>query len=67
LLPTGMSILNSGEGADTTTNLLWRIENGNLPLTSPKFITVLIGTNNSVRPNQSGEIIADGIATILEK
>ncbi len=39
--------IDLGFPGDTTANLLWRIENGGLPVHAPKVAVVLIGTNNN--------------------
>ncbi len=63
----GMSILNIGVGGDQTENILWRIENGDLPSRSPAYIVLLAGTNNTENPHLSGDDIAQGIAAIVRE
>src|SRR5690606_4776588 len=42
----GWGAANSGWGGDTTQNILWRIENGELEGVDPKVVVLLAGTNN---------------------
>jgi lysophospholipase L1-like esterase len=42
----GWNAANFGWGADTTQNILWRLENGELDGVEPKVIVLLAGTNN---------------------
>src|ERR1035438_4765957 len=42
----GWNAADFGWGADTTQNILWRLENGELDGVSPKVIVLLAGTNN---------------------
>ena len=42
----GWNAANFGWGGDTTQNILWRIENGELDGVNPKVIVLLAGTNN---------------------
>ena len=57
------SVLNLGYGGDTTRNVLWRFENGELDGYKAKCIMLMIGTNNS---GGSAEDIAAGIKAILD-
>ena len=52
---------------DTTSNLLWRIDHGELDNVTPKLVIVLIGTNNRKDTSQTAEDIAKGIRTILDR
>jgi lysophospholipase L1-like esterase len=42
----GWNAANFGWGADTTQNILWRVQNGELDDIQPKVIVLLAGTNN---------------------
>lgn len=42
----GWNAADFGWGADTTQNILWRLENGELDGVRPKIIVLLAGTNN---------------------
>jgi lysophospholipase L1-like esterase len=42
----GWNAANFGWGADTTQNILWRLQNGELDDVHPKVIVMLAGTNN---------------------
>src|SRR5215218_10027531 len=42
----GWNAANFGWGGDTTQNIIWRIENGELDNVNPKIIVLLAGTNN---------------------
>lgn len=59
--------LNLGIGGDSTQNVLWRLDHGNLDGISPKVAVVMIGTNNTRDPRTTGEQIAAGITAIVYK
>ncbi len=64
----GWNAANFGWGGDTTQNILWRLENGELDEVHPKVIIILAGTNNVGRlPGDEGKIqdIANGIKAIV--
>jgi cephalosporin-C deacetylase-like acetyl esterase/lysophospholipase L1-like esterase len=42
----GWNAANFGWGGDTTRNILWRLENGELDGVNPKVIVLMAGTNN---------------------
>ncbi len=57
-----------GWGGDSTHNILWRIQNGELDGVNPKVIVLLAGTNNigdKPKPGAADDAV-DGIAAILE-
>lgn len=57
-----------GYGGDTTQNILWRIQNGELDGVDPRVIVLLAGTNNVGRKPQpdAPDDIARGIKAILD-
>jgi (4-O-methyl)-D-glucuronate---lignin esterase len=50
----GWNAADFGWGADTTQNILWRLNNGELDGVHPKIIVLLAGTNNVGRTMPSG-------------
>jgi len=50
----GWNAADFGWGADTTQNILWRLENGELDGVNPKIIVLLAGTNNLPRGLAAG-------------
>jgi len=58
------SVVNLGYGGDTTRNVLWRMENGELDGYEAKCVMLLIGTNNG--KEDTGEDVAAGIKAILD-
>src|SRR6267142_2859753 len=67
----GWNAADFGWGGDTTQNILWRLNNGELDNVKPKIIVILAGTNNV--GNRSPEIadtrvanITSGIKAILD-
>lgn len=68
----GWNAGNFGWGGDTTRNVLWRIENGELDGVNPKVIVLLVGTNDigggvydAVKGKAKVEEVVDGIEAIL--
>ncbi|XP_006642217.2 platelet-activating factor acetylhydrolase IB subunit alpha2 [Lepisosteus oculatus] len=55
--------LNFGIGGDTTSNVLWRLQNGELENIRPKVVVVWVGTNNH---EHTAEQVAGGIVAIAE-
>lgn len=58
---------NYGIGADSTRQVIWRLENGELDNLNPKLVVLMIGTNNLYNDHNSGtdpEIVA-GIEKIV--
>jgi lysophospholipase L1-like esterase len=67
----GWNAADFGWGADTTQNILWRLQNGELDGINPKVIVLLCGTNNigGRVPRDVDAKVADvtkGIKTIIE-
>lgn len=61
---SGMKVVNFGIAGDSTQNLLWRIENGELEGFKPKAFVLLIGTNNVA--SHPAKDIAKGITRIVK-
>jgi lysophospholipase L1-like esterase len=64
----GWNAANFGWGGDTTSNILWRLNNGELEGLHPKVFVILAGTNNlATTPEECDpEEIALGIKAIIE-
>src|SRR5215475_3430980 len=65
----GWNAANYGWGGDTTQNILWRLQNGELEEVHPKVIVLLAGTNNvgnaPVSDARAAEIVK-GIKALLD-
>jgi lysophospholipase L1-like esterase len=65
----GWNAANFAWGGDTTNNILWRLQNGELDNVHPKVVVLLAGTNN-VGPragtDADAQNVANGIKTILD-
>jgi beta-glucosidase len=59
--------MNAGISGDRTQHVLWRLDNGNIDGIHPKFVVMMIGTNNSGARDNTAEEIADGIKAIVAK
>ena len=57
--------LNLGISGDTTANVLWRLDHGEVDGLRPKVAIVLIGTNNTDRHNQTAEQTESGIDAVV--
>ncbi len=57
---------NYGIGSDSTRQVIWRLENGELDNLNPKLVVLMIGTNNIYSDHNSGTDadIVEGIAKI---
>ncbi|XP_068572433.1 platelet-activating factor acetylhydrolase IB subunit alpha2 [Cebidichthys violaceus] len=55
--------LNFGIGGDTTCNVLWRLQNGELQNIRPKVVVLWVGTNNQ---EHTAEQVAGGILAIAQ-
>ena len=67
----GWNAANFGWGGDTTQNILWRLENGELDGVNPKIIVLLAGTNNvgnktPENTDAKASEVARGIKAILD-
>ena len=65
----GWNAADFGWGGDTTQNILWRLENGELDGVNPKVIVILAGTNNIGKTAADDSRVAEitqGIKTIVE-
>lgn len=68
----GWNAADFGWGGDTTQNILWRLENGELDNVNPKIIVLMAGTNNVGKESPRGSEdprVADtvqGIKAILD-
>jgi lysophospholipase L1-like esterase len=69
----GWNAANFAWGADTTRNMLWRLDQGELDGVNPRVIVVMAGTNNLRVPADEADgerlaaDVARGIAAILER
>lgn len=55
----GWNAGNFGWGGDTTQNMIWRVQNGELDGVNPKVIVILAGTNNIGREPADEAKVAD--------
>jgi lysophospholipase L1-like esterase len=68
----GWNAANFGWGGDTTQNVLWRLQNGEMDDVNPKVVVLMIGTNNLGNSKSSSElavsieIVTRGIRAILD-
>lgn len=64
----GWNAGNFGWGGDTTQNILWRLENGELDGVHPKSIVILAGTNDLGSPSNpaTAEQVANRIRAIVD-
>jgi lysophospholipase L1-like esterase len=58
--------LNLGFGGDTTANVLWRLDHGEVAGLHPKLAVVLIGTNNTGAFGQTAEQTEAGIDAVVK-
>lgn len=58
---------NYGIGGDSTRQVIWRLENGELDNLNPKLVVLMIGTNNIYSDHNSGTDaeIVEGVAKII--
>jgi lysophospholipase L1-like esterase len=65
----GWNAANFGWGGDSTQNILWRIQNGELDGVAPKVVVLLAGTNNingRAPADKQIDDISAGIAAIVQ-
>jgi len=67
----GAAAMNMGFGWDRTQNVLWRLQQGEFDGLSPKWVVLLIGTNNltgteNARASSPAEIV-EGVAAICRE
>ncbi len=60
----GWNAADFGWGADTTQNILWRLDNGELDGVNPKIIVLLAGTNNVGNGDKAADV-TKGLEAIL--
>ncbi|XP_037402564.1 platelet-activating factor acetylhydrolase IB subunit beta-like [Pygocentrus nattereri] len=58
-----LHVLNFGISGDTTCNVLWRLQNGELHNIRPKVVVVWVGTNNY---QHTAEQVAGGVMEIVQ-
>lgn len=58
---------NFGIGGDTTRQILWRIEQGELDGLKPKVVALMIGVNNIFQNNGTDDEIAKGVSEVITK
>jgi len=61
-----LNAANFGIGGDTTENVLWRLENGEIEGISPKVAVLLIGTNNFGLEGHAPDAVAKGVTAVVQ-
>jgi len=57
--------LNLGFGGDTTANLLWRLQNGEVDGVRPKVVVLMIGTNDTGHAHLTADRAGRGIDAVV--
>ena len=63
----GWNAANFGWGADTTRNILWRLNNGELDGVNPKVIVLLAGTNDLTDQEGAGNDLIAGVSRRIQE
>jgi lysophospholipase L1-like esterase len=58
--------VNIGIGGDTTQNVLWRLQNGEVDGLAPKAVVLMIGTNNFGLHGDAAGDVAKGVAAVVQ-
>lgn len=58
---------NFGIGGDTTRQVLWRIEHGEMDGVNPKLVVLMIGVNNIFTNNGTNEEIVKGVEEVIKQ
>jgi len=61
----GQKVLNLGQPADKTENILWRLENHSLDQIQPQLAIIMAGTNNTNGDEYTPDQIAGGVKAII--
>jgi len=61
-----LNAVNLGIGGDTTENVLWRLENGEVEGITPKVAVLLIGTNNFGLEGHAPDAVTKGVAAVVQ-
>jgi lysophospholipase L1-like esterase len=58
--------INLGFSGDTTSNVLWRLENGEIDGINPKVVVLMIGVNNTGHLHEQAQQVEQGINAVVE-
>ena len=62
-----LGAVNFGIGSDGTQNVLWRVQNGELPPDGAEVVVLLIGTVNLNPPDARADDVADGVTAVVRE